>query len=32
VLMVPAGRNSFRLQTRQSRGAAKHEGSYDPAA
>jgi hypothetical protein len=32
LLMLPAGRNSFRLQTRQSRGAAKRESSFDATA
>lgn len=32
VLMVPAGRNSFRLQTKQSRRAGNHDGPYDSAA
>jgi hypothetical protein len=32
LLMLPAGRNSFRLQTKRPRGAVKPSPPYDPAA
>ena len=32
LLMLPAGRNSFRLQTKSPREAVKRSPSYDPAA
>ena len=32
LLMLPAGRNSFRLQTKRTTGAEKPKRPYDPAA
>ena len=32
LLMLPAGRNSFRLQTKPPKGPVKPSPSYDPAA